>query len=155
MNKKYLRQLCEKPSNFGEKINLVYVNKCPKRFRTHDPRFASFILLPLTWRKTWEMKTMIYLIISLCHEPICGDTTDQHKVILSQQITMYWPKVKTFSVHTAYYLCKKKVLSFTVDLSFYGLIVFNSDCNAHSDWLQQWYHIKNVAYIRRLTSESF
>lgn len=95
------------------------------------------------------------LIISLCHEPICGDTTDQHKVILSQQITMYWPKVKTFSVHTAYYLCKKKVLSFTVDLSFYGRIVFNSDCNAHSDWLQQWYHIKNVAYIRRLTSESF
>lgn len=94
-------------------------------------------------------------IISLCYEPICGDTTDKHKIILSQQITMYWPKVKTFSVHTAYYLCKKKVLSFTVDLSFYGLIVFNSDCNAHSDWLQQWYHIKNVAYIRRLTSESF
>lgn len=79
------------------------------------------------------------LIILFCHEPICGDTTDQHKVILSQQITMYWPKVKTFSVNTAYYLCKKKVLSFTVDLPFYGLLVFNSDCIciAHSDWLQQ------------------
>lgn len=39
---------------FGRKINLVEVNIFPKRFRTHDPRFASFILLPLTYDENLE-----------------------------------------------------------------------------------------------------
>lgn len=38
----------------GKSILLVDGNKCPKRFRTHDPRFASFILLPLTYDENLE-----------------------------------------------------------------------------------------------------
>lgn len=74
MKKKYIRQLCETNPQFRGNINLVDVNKCPKRFRTHDPRFASFILLPLM-TKTLRNANNDLLIISLCHEPICGDTT--------------------------------------------------------------------------------
>lgn len=54
IQKKYIRQLCETNPQFRGKINLVDVNKCPKRFRTHDPRFASFILLPLTYDENLE-----------------------------------------------------------------------------------------------------
>lgn len=48
MKKSIYDNYAKQTRNFGGKINLVDVNKCPKRFRTHDPRFASFILLPLT-----------------------------------------------------------------------------------------------------------
>lgn len=43
-----------KPAISGKNQFIVDLNKCPERFRTHDPRFASFILLPLTYDENLE-----------------------------------------------------------------------------------------------------